>query len=145
MTAQLERSMGRVEGKLDSLIDLVNKQGVRQDTQDKRIGKVERKQTWLSAVIGTVAALLGGSAEHLLKVALLVAALTALAPAALAQPAAAIDEPHRLALMKALRSIGVELGAVWPIGDTAYEVEEIRIERLRTGEVSITVRTKQVR
>ncbi len=74
---------------------------------------------------------------------LALALLTAPAAAQPVLPAqAGIDEPHRAALMKALRQAGVEVGAVWPIGDQVYEVEEVRIERTRAGDVTVTVRTK---
>lgn len=59
MTQELNRALGRVEGKLDSLIDLVKAQGVRTDAHDKRLSSLERWRTWSAGVGATVAGLLG--------------------------------------------------------------------------------------
>jgi hypothetical protein len=76
----------------------------------------------------------------------LILALALLAAPAIAQPVTpAVDEARRIAMLSALRAIGVEVGAVWPIGDAVYQIEEIRIERSRGAEVAITVRTRQLK
>jgi hypothetical protein len=74
----------------------------------------------------------------------LAVALALLAPiAARAVASAPADEARHIALMRALRAIGVEVGAVWPIGDVVYVIEAIDIvEQPRTGEYVITVKTK---
>jgi hypothetical protein len=83
----------------------------------------------------------------MIRAAFLLVLALASAPAA-AQPSGAapapagIDEPHRLQLMRALHQIGVEVGAVWPIGDSVYEVMEIKLGRTAAGEITITVRTR---
>jgi hypothetical protein len=75
----------------------------------------------------------------------ILALLLALTFPAIAQPAGtAVDDAPRLAMLKALRVIGVEVGARWPIGDMVYEVEEVRIARSSAGELTVTVRTKLV-
>lgn len=75
----------------------------------------------------------------------LILALALLATPAAAQPLPPIEDAQRAALMRVLRFVGVEVGAVWPVGDLVYQVEEIRIERNRAGEVTITVKTRLLR
>lgn len=77
----------------------------------------------------------------------LVLALALLMPAA-AHPAPGppADDSRRIAMMKVLRQVGVEVGAIWPIGGSLYEVEAIElVESPRTGEITVTVRTKLIR
>lgn len=57
-------------------------------------------------------------------------------------PSTPVDEARRVALLRALHTIGVDVGAVWPIGDVLYQVEAIEIEAPRPGETVITVRTR---
>ena len=69
----------------------------------------------------------------------------ALAAPAIAQPSP-VDEVQRAALLLALRYAGVVVGAQLPIGNSVYEIEEIKLERGKAGEgVTITVRTKMLR
>lgn len=60
---ELARSLGRVEGKLDSLVDLVKTGGQQQDTRHdalaKRVGRIESKQHWYSGAAATAGALFG--------------------------------------------------------------------------------------
>lgn len=74
----------------------------------------------------------------------LILALALMAPiAAAAAPSTALEDPRRVALMRVLRAVGVEVGAIWPIGDSVYLVEAVDIIELpRTGGFTITVRTK---
>jgi hypothetical protein len=74
----------------------------------------------------------------------LILALALLAAPALAKPGPSnpVDEARRIALLRALHTIGIDVGAVLPIGDAIYQVEAIEIEQSHPGETSITVRTK---
>lgn len=76
----------------------------------------------------------------------LILLLALLAPAAAAKPTASspVDEARRVALLRALHTIGIDVGAVWPIGDTVYQVEPIDIDQPRPGETVITVKTRQL-
>lgn len=52
----LHRSMGRVEGKLDMVLDVLEKDAERRDEMDKRLRTVERKSAIFGAVGGAFAA-----------------------------------------------------------------------------------------
>ncbi len=57
----LHRAVGRIEGKLDSVIDMLTTGNARHDGFDKRVAAVEKKQAWYSgaaAAVGAIAAYL---------------------------------------------------------------------------------------
>jgi hypothetical protein len=60
---EISRSLGRVEGKLDSLIETIKVRNERDDDRsdslEKRVGKVEAKQHWYSGAAATLGALFG--------------------------------------------------------------------------------------
>lgn len=77
----------------------------------------------------------------------LILLLALLAPPAAAKPgpSSPVDEARRAALLRALHSVGIDVGAVMPIGDVVYQIEGIDIDQTRPGETVITVRTRQLK
>lgn len=61
--SEIQRSIGRLEGKMDALIHEVRVSNVRHTSVgaalSKRITKVERKQTWLAGAAAAGLAILG--------------------------------------------------------------------------------------
>jgi hypothetical protein len=55
MSEELHRAVGRVEGKIDGIVEML----ARHEGFDKRVAAVERKQAWYSgaaAAVGVIAA-----------------------------------------------------------------------------------------
>lgn len=70
MTAQLDdlhRSVGRIEGKLDTFIAQMATQDERTTKITERIGKVESRQAWYSGAGSMVGMILGALGMHGLK------------------------------------------------------------------------------
>jgi len=58
---ELHRAVGRIEGQLGTVIDMLKAGDGRHDRHEKRIGAVEKKQAWYSgaaAAVGVIAAYL---------------------------------------------------------------------------------------
>lgn len=66
--AELQRSLGRVEGKLDALIDATTAHETRREERfngvEQRIRKVEARQHWYSGAAAAIGALLGVVGGH---------------------------------------------------------------------------------
>lgn len=56
---ELHRSLGRVEGKLDSLIESFGGQDKRHEELDRRVGRVEQRQHWYSGAATIIGAIIG--------------------------------------------------------------------------------------
>jgi hypothetical protein len=57
---EIQRALGRVEGKLDTAL-------TRMDKQEERIGNVEKRQWWVAGVFAAIGAALGIGGTHGLK------------------------------------------------------------------------------
>jgi len=58
---ELHRAVGRIEGQLGTVIDMLKSGDGRHERHEKRIGAVEKKQAWYSgaaAAVGVIAAYL---------------------------------------------------------------------------------------
>lgn len=64
---EIQRSLGRVEGKLDAALTRMDARD--QDVEDlrKELRSVDRRQWWLSGVAAAIGALLGIGGSHGLK------------------------------------------------------------------------------
>jgi hypothetical protein len=59
MTEELHRAVGRMEGKIDGIVEMLTARNVRDESVDKRVSVVERNQAWYSgaaAAVGAIAA-----------------------------------------------------------------------------------------
>lgn len=60
---EIHRSLGRVEGKLDSLIDSFDidneERNKKHDTLEKRVSKIEAKQHWYAGAASAIGAIAG--------------------------------------------------------------------------------------
>ncbi len=65
--AEIQRSLGRVEGKLDAALNRMDARDREEAAQNKRIENVERRQWWLSGVAAAIGALLGIGGSNGLK------------------------------------------------------------------------------
>jgi hypothetical protein len=65
--AELQRSVGRVEGKLDTFIAQMAQQDDRTTDLEVRTRKVENRQHWYSGAAAVIGTLLGFGVEHGLK------------------------------------------------------------------------------
>lgn len=59
MSDEISRSLGRVEGKLDSLIETMKGRDDRADDLDRRVGKVENRLHWYSGAAAALGSLFG--------------------------------------------------------------------------------------
>lgn len=64
---EVQRSMGRIEGKLDTFIAQMKAQDDRTTAQEVRLRKVENRQHWYSGAGAAIGALLGALGVHLVK------------------------------------------------------------------------------
>jgi len=55
----LHRAVGRIEGKVDAILDKLEETDARHEKAEKRIGSIERKVHWYSGAAAVVAAALG--------------------------------------------------------------------------------------
>lgn len=65
--AEIQRSLGRIEGKLDSALSRMDAKDTQDMERDKRIASVERRQWWLSGVAAVIGGLLGFGGSNGLK------------------------------------------------------------------------------
>ena len=65
--SEIQRSLGRIEGKVDSLIARADARDRQDETRDDRIRNVERRQWWLSGAAAFIGAVLGIGGNHGLK------------------------------------------------------------------------------
>lgn len=65
--SEIQRSLGRIEGKVDSLIARQDAKDRRDEDRDNRIQSIERRQWWLSGVAAAIGGLLGFGGSHGLK------------------------------------------------------------------------------
>jgi hypothetical protein len=61
---ELQRAVGRIEGKLDSFIAKLDAGDSRHESAEKRIGAVERKQAWYAGAAATVGAIAAYVFKH---------------------------------------------------------------------------------
>ena len=66
-TAEMQRSIGRIEGKLDTFLEQMKAQDDRTMKQEVRLRKVENRQHWYSGIGAAIGALLGALGVHGLK------------------------------------------------------------------------------
>lgn len=68
MTEELHRAVGRIEGKLDTVIESLATRNARDDAHDavvdKRVGAVEKKQAWYSGAAAAVGAIVAVLVKH---------------------------------------------------------------------------------
>lgn len=67
MADDVQRTLGRIESKVDSLLEKQDEHKARLDNHGQRIGKIERWQSWTlgaCAAIGVVAGLLVTVLQH---------------------------------------------------------------------------------
>jgi hypothetical protein len=64
---EIQRGLGRVEGKLDTALSRMNRQDERSDGLDERLQKVEGRQWWTLGIFAAVGALLGFGGGNGLK------------------------------------------------------------------------------
>jgi hypothetical protein len=61
MTEELHRAVGRIEGQLAIVVEMLGTRNARDDARDERVNKrvaaVEKKQAWYSGAAATVGAL----------------------------------------------------------------------------------------
>ena len=63
--SELQRSVGRIEGKLDIFIDEMKDRDEASTALELRLRKVENRQHWYSGIVGTAGVVLGGLAGRL--------------------------------------------------------------------------------
>ena len=56
--SDLARGLGRVEGKIDQMLDLIKERGTRLDGMDARLHSVEKK-VWYASGVGAVLGVIG--------------------------------------------------------------------------------------
>jgi hypothetical protein len=68
MSEELHRSIGRIEGRLDAIIELLKDRNTRDDDHkanvDKRVAAVERRQAWYSGAAAAVGAVVAVLVKH---------------------------------------------------------------------------------
>jgi hypothetical protein len=68
MTDNLHRAVGRIEGQLERIIDLLGARNARDDAHDagvdKRVTAVEKKQAWYSGAAAAVGAIVAVLTKH---------------------------------------------------------------------------------
>ena len=57
--ADIQRALGRIEGKQDAMLAQLERGTERMDKHDKRLGALERWRTWSTGVGATLAGILG--------------------------------------------------------------------------------------
>jgi uncharacterized coiled-coil protein SlyX len=65
--SELQRSTGRIEGKLDTFIEQMKASDERGIKLSERVDKVENRQHWYSGVSAAFGMLLGFGTEHTFK------------------------------------------------------------------------------
>lgn len=64
---EIQRSLGRVEGKLDTALTRMDQHGERMDKLEDRQRSVERRQWWMTGAWAAIGALLGFGGANGLK------------------------------------------------------------------------------
>ena len=68
MTEELHRAVGRIEGQLATVIEMLGTRNARDDAHDERVNKrvasVERKQAWYSGAAAAVGAIVAVLVKH---------------------------------------------------------------------------------
>ena len=75
---KLHQDVGRIEGKVDLIIGLLERGASRMDEHGDRIATLERNMSWRSRVSALLGAIIGGVGIHLAKVIVASVALSAL-------------------------------------------------------------------
>jgi len=65
--SEVQRSLGRIEGKIDGIASRLDAKDKLDIERDRRIDSVQRRQWWLSGVAAAIGALLGISGGDALK------------------------------------------------------------------------------
>ena len=65
--ADIQRALGRIEGKQDAMLVQLERGTDRMDKHDKRIGSLERSRHWVTGVAAGIGALIGIGSGHLPK------------------------------------------------------------------------------
>ena len=67
-TAEMHRAIGRIEGRLDTIIELLKDRNTRDDANkahvDQRVAAVEKKQAWYSGAAAAVGAVVAVLVKH---------------------------------------------------------------------------------
>jgi hypothetical protein len=61
---ELHRAVGRIEGQLDTVIEMLKAGDGRHERHEKRIGAVEKRQAWYSGAAAAVGALVAYVVKH---------------------------------------------------------------------------------
>jgi hypothetical protein len=66
MTADTEvhRALGRIEGQLTTVVDLLKGHDGRHERTERRVGSLEKRQAWYSGAAAAVGAIVGIFARH---------------------------------------------------------------------------------
>jgi hypothetical protein len=68
MTEELHRAVGRIEGQLATVIDMLGTRNARDEAHDERVNKrvaaVEKKLAWYSGAAATVGAVVAYFVKH---------------------------------------------------------------------------------
>jgi len=68
MSEDLHRAVGRIEGRLDTIIDLLKDRNARDDANkaivEKRVAAVEKRQAWYSGAAAAVGAVVAVLVKH---------------------------------------------------------------------------------
>lgn len=59
MSDEIQRSLGRIEGKLDMTLDKINSLEKKQENDSVRVGSLETTRTYAFGVIATISAFFG--------------------------------------------------------------------------------------
>lgn len=139
-TTELHRSMGRIEGKLDTFIAQMKTQDDRTTDLEVRTRKVENRQHWYSGVGAAAGMLLGVlTGGHFLRVMVAAVALSTLLTSA--APGDPVVDARREAIIKSVRSIGVYPGAEIPILNNVYQILSVEVDARYT----VTIKTRLLR
>jgi hypothetical protein len=161
---KLHQDVGRIEGKVDLIIGLLERGASRMDEHGDRIATLERNMSWRSRVSALLGAIIGGVGIHLAKVivasvalsALLVSSapgaaapktlsaktgVNALVPAKTGVNALSVIDARRAAIVKAVASIGVYPGAELTILGSTYLIEAVEV----SADYVVTIRTRLLR
>jgi hypothetical protein len=162
---KLHQDVGRIEGKVDLIIGLLERGASRMDEHGDRIATLERNMSWRSRVSALLGAIIGGVGIHLAKVIVASVALSALlvspAPGAAAPKTALVKtgvnalsssvktgvnalsviDARRAAIVKAVASIGVYPGAELTILGSTYLIEAVEV----SADYVVTIRTRLLR
>ena len=65
--ADIQRALGRIEGKQDAMLAQLERGTERMDKHDEKIGKLQNRQHWYAGIAAGIGAVLGFGGTNLLK------------------------------------------------------------------------------